>query len=108
MIADRSTFINSNEFATSAIYTGNDGTTGEMKATTIIVNFSDDPETILDMNTGGMITSGPQAIVKTDDIPNVKKGDTIEVNGVPYSIIEIKHDGDVEDKGLTILRLSRD
>lgn len=107
-ISDRSTFLNTNEFAVSAIFTGNNGTTGAMVASTVVVDFSDDPETVIDMETGGVLTSGPRAIIKTDDIPNVKKGETLEISGTEYKIIEIKHDGDFDKKGLTTLRLSRD
>lgn len=107
-ISDRITFLNTNEFAVSATFTGNNGTTGEMVSKTVVVDFSDDPETILDMDTGGVITSGPRAIIKTDDIPYVKKGETLAINGTEYNIIEIKHDGDFGRKGLTTLRLSRD
>lgn len=108
MISDRNTFLNNGEFAFEATYTGSNSVTGETEIKTIVVDFNDDPETILNVETGGVSTSGPRATAKTDDISNVKMGDTLEIEGVEYNIIEIKHDGDPEGKGFTELILSKD
>lgn len=108
MISDRNTFLNSSEFACEAIYTGSNSITGETEVKTIVVDFNDDPETILNVETGGVSTSGPRVTVKTDDIPNVEKGNTLGIEGSEYKIIEIKHDGDPEGKGFTELILSKD
>ena len=108
MATDRNTFLCSNEFAVSATHTGNNSITGETEIKTIVVDFNDDPETILNVETGGVSTSGPRATAKTDDIPNVKKGDMLKIKDTEYNIIEIKPDGDPEGKGFTELILSKD
>ena len=46
-------------------------------------------------------SSSPLAIVRTSDVPNVVHGDTLAIDSVTYSIIEVSPD----NEGMTQLRL---
>ena len=49
----------------------------------------------------GVETSTPVAIVRSSDVNNVAKGDTLAISGTTYTIVEVQPDGE----GMTNLRL---
>lgn len=72
------------------------------EVTPIFVIF-DDASKIYDPASGTMITSGPQAIARTSDVPEAF-GKNLKVNGVVYKIIDPQEDG----TGMTVLKLTKE
>ncbi len=69
----------------------------------ITVIFDNPIEPILDIETGGVMIAGPQAMARTDDVPS-SKGKTLSVGDISYKIIEAQDDR----FGMTTLKLSKD
>ena len=64
----------------------------------------DDGYQAVDVQTGEIESSDPQATGKTEKFANAEHGDTLEINDISYKIIGIQPDG----TGLTTLILSKD
>lgn len=92
--ADLADFLDPTEFGKSAVFNG---------TTTINVIFDNESTPILDVETGGIMIAGPQAIARTTDVPSAK-GKTLLIDSTTYKIIEARPDG----TGLTTLKLSKD
>lgn len=67
------------DFAVDAVYTP---TVGEPK--TISVLFDADEEVLF----GGVISTAPAITAITSDVSDIKKGETIEVDGTTYKVWE--------------------
>lgn len=91
--SDLSTFLNSNEFATTITYNS-----------TSIVGIFDDAYKGINLATGEIESTDPQVIIKASDISGIEHGATLIINSTTYYVTGIHPDG----AGLTTLMLSRD
>lgn len=73
------------------------------QASIIKVIFDNDFKAV-NLATGEVESTGPQAVCKTSDVSNAVHGDTLTVGCISYYIIGIQPDG----TGITILFLSKD
>lgn len=93
LISDIYTFLDTSEFAVEATF----------KGATINVIFDDEFEGV-NLQTGNVESSAPQAYCKSTDVSNAVHGDTLTIGEVIYKIIGIQADG----TGISILILSKD
>ena len=49
----------------------------------------------------GVESSAPFALARTSDVPNIAQGDTLQISGTTYTVVEVQPDGE----GMTDLRL---
>lgn len=94
---DLSTFVDSDDFATSATYTPSGGV-----ASTINVIFDDEFHE-LNAETNSVETSSPQAWVVDSDVSGVAHGDTLVISSTTYYVRGVHPDG----TGITLLILSK-
>jgi hypothetical protein len=52
---------------------------------------------------GGIASSGPEARVRSSDVVGIQQGDTFEIGGTVYKVVNPEPDG----TGVTVLKLSR-
>ena len=50
---------------------------------------------------GGIESSAPFGLARTSDVPNIAQGDTLQISGKTYTVVEVQPDGE----GMTDLRL---
>ena len=85
---DFTAFTSTDDFATSAVFSGNGAT----------VNVIFDKDYLDPLN---MESSGPQAAGAEADFPSVVHGQTLTINSIAYSIINVQPDG----TGWVVLKL---
>lgn len=91
-------FFNNDEFSYSAEYTPKGGS-----AISILANFYA-PGTTYDAGDVQVMTTEPRAEVKTADVNSAVAGDTIEIDGIIYNVVNAEPSG----YGITLLDLSND
>lgn len=76
------------------------GGTGEVDIDAIF----DEPQRIIDLQTGEVVNASPALTCKTSDVSGVTRRSTVEIDSVTYYVNEILNDG----TGITQLILSGD
>jgi hypothetical protein len=94
---DLDTFINDDDFAVDAIYTPVEGDSKIIKV------IFDNAYKQMNLQTG-VESGGTSAQLKSSDVEDIAKDDTLEINDIAYNIIGIEPDG----TGMIVVRLSED